>query len=437
MVKYMKASRDARNVWSIRRPAVLLFPALPFQPNFFGTMSLPSSASRHSGSSSNLQPHNPMSAITSQQRTQWRWQNLQRTALACELFITLLHIVIFSLDPSQARLLDVHSDLSHLFDPRQPWPEERYAILLHLYRLATTAREPVLELSSDASRLELWKALHQLVILKASPLTAMRVGSVRAVDIHKFLNRRGKPMHVSDVRHWTHRLWHTLPFHPPWHFTSAKDMTLAQEGQVTTAMGALQGILEQVAAEPAFDPDFLTPIAISSFPWATSMLQGWAQTAQAAELAFQAAHRLLECRTDRQGLVFLVVMVLVHHFLWGIPSRAPVALVPPELRVDFSEASFHRSLEALTAYIELFSLRDVIAEPVFVRVQHLLVDMSPQRVKEWRDCLRGTLSSSVIDDQGGNESGMICSGKEADLTAVDTVWFRRPAPWWRRLVGDD
>ena len=133
MVKYMKASRDARNVWSIRRPAVLLFPALPFQPNFFGTMSLPSSASRHSGSSSNLQPHNPMSAITSQQRTQWRWQNLQCTALACELFITLLHMVIFSLDPSQARLLDIPSDLSHLFDPRQSWPEKRYAILLHLY----------------------------------------------------------------------------------------------------------------------------------------------------------------------------------------------------------------------------------------------------------------------------------------------------------------
>ena len=64
-------------------------------------------------------------------------------------------MVIFSLDLSQARLLDIPSDLSHLFDPRQPWPEERYAILLHLYRLATTARKPILELSSDASRLEL------------------------------------------------------------------------------------------------------------------------------------------------------------------------------------------------------------------------------------------------------------------------------------------
>ena len=76
-------------------------------------------------------------------------------------------------------------------------------------------------------------------------------------------------------------------------------MTLAQEGQVTTTIGALQGILKQVTAEPAFDPDFLTPITISSFPWATSILQDWAQTAQTAELAFQAAHRLLECRTDR------------------------------------------------------------------------------------------------------------------------------------------
>ncbi len=87
-------------------------------------------------------------------------------------------------------------------------------------------------------------------------------------------------------------------------------------------MGALQGILEQVAADPAFDPEFLTPIAVSPFPWATSMLQGWAQTAQAAELNFQAAHRILESRTDRQGLVFLVMAVLVHHLLWGIPSRA-------------------------------------------------------------------------------------------------------------------
>ena len=224
-----------------------------------------------------LPPHTPISVLTPQQRIQWQWQNLQRTTLTCELFITLLHIVLFGLDPSQACLLEVHCDLSHTFDPFQRWPEERYAILSHLHRMATTAHEPVLELSLEASRLEVWKALHQSVILKASPLTTLRVGTVKAVDIQTFLNRMGRPMDISEVRYWDHQLWHTLPFHPPWHFPSSKDLTLDQERQLITAMG-LQGILEQVAAEPAFDPEFLTPIAVSQFPWATSMLQDWAQT---------------------------------------------------------------------------------------------------------------------------------------------------------------
>ena len=257
--------------------------------------------------------------------------------------------------------------------------------------MATTAHEPVLELSSDASRLEIWRALHQSVILKASPLTTLRVGTVKAVDIQTFLNRMGCPLDISEVRYWNHQLWHTLPFHPPWRFPSSKDLTLAQEGQVTTAMGALQGILEQAAAEPAFDPDFLTLIALSQFSWATSTLQDWAQTAQAGELAFQATHRILECRTERQGLVFLVVVVLVHHFLWVAPSRFPGGSRPPRLMFDLSEESFHRSLEGLTAYIDHFGLHSVIAARVFVRVQHLLVDMSSQRAEEWRDYLRSDL----------------------------------------------
>ncbi len=94
----------------------------------------------------NLRPRTPMSVIPSQQPIQWRWQNLQRTGITRELFITLLHIVIFGLDPSQARLLEVHCGLSHIFDPLQAWPEEWYAILSHLHRMATTAHEPILEL---------------------------------------------------------------------------------------------------------------------------------------------------------------------------------------------------------------------------------------------------------------------------------------------------
>ena len=149
-----------------------------------------------------LPPHTPISVLTPQQRIQWQWQNLQRTTLACELFITLLHIVLFGLDPSQACLLEVHCNLSHIFDPLQMWPEERYTILSHLHRMTTTAYKPILELSSDASRLEVWKALHQLVILKASPLTALRVGTVKAVNIQIFLNRMGRPMDIGKVRYW-------------------------------------------------------------------------------------------------------------------------------------------------------------------------------------------------------------------------------------------
>ena len=69
------------------------------------------------------------------------------------------------------------------FDQPQAWTEERYAVLSHLHRMATSAHEPVLEPFSEASRLEVWKALHQSVILNASPLTALRVGSVSGVDI--------------------------------------------------------------------------------------------------------------------------------------------------------------------------------------------------------------------------------------------------------------
>ncbi len=152
------------------------------RPNILGNMPQPDPVLRYTTFTSTLRPHTPMRVVTPRQRIQWRWQNLQCTALGCELFITLLHVVIFGLDPSQARLLEVHSDLSHIFDPLQPWPEERCAILSHLHRMARTAHEPILELSSDASRLEIWKALHQSVILKASPLTTLRVGTVKAVD---------------------------------------------------------------------------------------------------------------------------------------------------------------------------------------------------------------------------------------------------------------
>ena len=392
----------------------------------------------YAASASTLRPKTPKSIATSQERTQNKWQNLQHYALGCPAFVDLLYILVCGLDPSQTDLLEARSDLSHIFDTQHSLPEERYAILLHLYRMATSAADqPVLTLSSVASRLEVWRAFHQSVLKKAPPLTTLRFGSVKAGDIQSFLNRTGRPMDLSEVRSWTGQLWHTLPFEPPWHFPFPVDLTLEQEGQVTTALGTLQGILEQVAAEPAFDPNFLIPIALSSFPWATSMLQEWAQTAPAAELAFQAAHRMLECRTDRQGLAFLVVVVLVHHFLWGVPTRALVALGPPGLRFDLSEESFDRSLEALTAYIDLFGLQDVMAERVFVRVQPLLVDMSPQRVKEWRDCLRGELSTPLIDDEGGNQSLEVGSGKEADLVGAETLWFRRPGPWWGCLVGDD
>ena len=103
-------------------------------------------------------------------------------------------------------------------------------------------------------------------------------------------------------------------------------MTLAQESEATNVLGALQGILGEAAREPAFDPKFLTSIALSRFSWSSFTLEEWSHTAQATELAFQAAHRMFECQTDRQGMMFLVVVVLVHYFQWRIPPRTPHAL---------------------------------------------------------------------------------------------------------------
>ena len=162
-------------------------------------------------------------------------------------------------------------------------------------------------------------------------LTALRIRCVNAVDIQTFLNCMGSPPWISAksvtgiISCGILCLSTRLGISPPrstWPWT--------RKGQVTSPMGALQGILEQAAADLAFDLEFLTPIAVSQFPWATSMLQDWAQT---AELTFQAAHGILECRTDRQGLVFLVVAVLVHHLLWGIPSRALSGVGPAQTDV--------------------------------------------------------------------------------------------------------
>ena len=128
----------------------------------------------------------------------------------------------------------------------------------------TAANEPVLELPSLASRLAVWSALHQSVLRKARPLSTLYFGSVKAGDIQSFLNRMGRPMDLSEVRYWTGRLWHTLPFEPPWHFPFPVDLTLEQEGQVTTALGTLQEILEGAAWDPAFDPEFLKSNDVST-----------------------------------------------------------------------------------------------------------------------------------------------------------------------------
>ena len=54
---------------------------------------------------------------------------------------------------------------------------QRHENLLHLYRAATsTADEPDLELFSVVSRVEMWSALHQSVVVKACPLTTIRFG---------------------------------------------------------------------------------------------------------------------------------------------------------------------------------------------------------------------------------------------------------------------
>ena len=380
---------------------------------------------------STLRPRTPVSMATLQERTQNKWQNLQHYALGCPFFVTLLYILVFGLDPSQDGLLEARSDLSHMFDPHRPLPEERYAILSHLYRMATSAAdEPVLTLSSTVSRLEVWSALHQSVLAEAPPLTTLRFGSVKAGDIQSFLNRMGRPMDLSEVRYWTGRLWHTLPFEPPWHFSFPMNLTLEQEGQVTTALGTLQGILEGPAWDPAFDPEFLTPIALSRLPWSSSILEAWSQTAPAAELAFQATHRILECRTDRQGMVFLVVVVMVHYLQWRIPLKIPHSLEPPSLMFDFSEESFGCSLEALTSYVDLFGLHDVLESPAFVLVRSLRPIMSPERVQEWCDSWRGCLPSSLVDWEDGDESVGVCSGKEADLPETGKAWFSRLARWW-------
>ena len=389
---------------------------------------MPNLVLQRPSSTPTLRPVTPKSIVKSQQQTQWRWQNFQCTALGCELFITLLFILIFILDPVQACMLEARSDLRYIFNPLHPLSEERYTILLHLYRMVTsTANEPVLKLSSEASRMEIWKAFHKSVLLMASPLTTPDNGSVKAVDIANFLNRVGRPMDLSDVHHWNHRLWHTLPFQPPWRLPSPTDLTIWQESEVTAAMGALQDAI----TEPAFDPDFLVPIAVSRFPWSSMMLQDWAQTAHAAELAFQARLRFLESRTDRQGMVFLVVVVLVHYFLLAIPPRSPPRSRPPGLIFDFSEESFYRSLEALTTYVDLFDLQDLLNRPAFVRVQHLRLDMTAERVKEWRECLRGSLQYIVVDHE--DESIELRSSKEGDLVGPNKPGFHRLA--WDRGVG--
>ena len=401
-------------------------------------MSQPGSVLRYTTSASRLRPRTPASIATSQERTQKKWQNLQHWALGCPAFVTLLYILVCGLDPSQAGLLEARGDLSHIFDPQHSLPQERYAILWHLYRMATAAAdEPVLELASVASRLEVWRAFHQSMLEKAPPLTTLRFGSVKAGDIQSFLNRIGRPMDLSEVRYWTGRLWHTLPFEPPWHFPLPVDLTLEQEGQVTTALGTLQGTLEGPAWDPAFDPEFLTPIALSQLSWSSSILEEWSQTAHATELAFQAAHRMLECQTDRQGIVFLVVVVIVHYFQWRIPPSIPYALEPPSLMFDFSEESFCRSLEALTSYVDLFGLQDVLKSPAFVLVRSLRPIMSPERVKEWRDSWRRCLPPSLVDHEDGDESVGVCSGNEADLPETGKAWVSRLARLWPCLGGND
>ena len=414
---------------------------LQFRPNVFGNISQPPAMLRSAASTATLRPRTPMSIATSQEPTHWQWDDLH-WALECPGFVTLLYILVFGLDPSQAGLLKPRSDLSHIFDPQHSLPQERYATLQHLYRMATSAAdEPVLELCSVASRLEVWRAFHQSVLKEARPLTILRFGSVEAGDIQSFLNRIGCPMDLSEVLYWTGRLWHTLPFEPPWHFPFSVDLTLEQEGQVTTALGTLQGILEGVAWDPAFDLEFLTPIALSQLSWSSPMLEEWSQTAQAAEMAFQAAHRILECRTDRQGMVFLVVVVMVHYFQWRFQPRIPHLLDPPSLMFDFSEKSFCRSLEALTSYVDLFSLHGVFESSAFVLVRSLRPIMSLERAKEWcdswRGCLPSTLVDSLVDHEDGNESVVVCSGKEADLPDTGKAWFSRFARFWPCFNGND
>ena len=149
-----------------------------------------------------LPPGSPKAIATSQERTQQRWAALQCQALKSDLFITLRHILIFGLDPSQTHQLEAHNDPRHVFNPLHPWPEERYAILLHLYWMATTAaEEPLLALCSEASRPALWSALLQSVHVKAPPLTTIRFGSVNAGEIKNSLHRRGRPLDLSEVRY--------------------------------------------------------------------------------------------------------------------------------------------------------------------------------------------------------------------------------------------
>ena len=402
-------------------------------------MSQPGSVLRYTTSASCLRPRTPASITTSQERTQNKWQNLQHWALGCPAFVTLLCILVYGLDPSQAGALEAHSGLSHIFDPQHSLPPERYAILRHLYRMAiAAAEEPVLELASVASRLEMWRVFHQSVLENAPPLTTLRFGCVQAGDIQSFLNRIGRPMDLSEVRYWTGRLWHTLPFEPPWYFSFPMDLTLEQEGQVTTALGTLQGTLEGAAWDPAFDPEFLTPIALSQLTWSSSILEKWSQTPQAAELAFQAAHRVLECQLERQGMVFLIVVMMIHYFQWRIPPSIPHAPKPPSLMFDFSEESFCRSLEALTSYVDLFGLQDVLKSPAFVLARSLRPIMSPERVKEWRDSWRRCLPPSLVDhEEDGDESVGVCSGKEADLPETGKAWVLDWPGLWPCLGGND
>jgi hypothetical protein len=179
----------------------------------------------------------------------------------------------------------------------------------------------------------------------------------------------------------------------------------------------------------------LVPIALSRFTWSSLILQKWARTDMARDIANRAASQFPDSRTPQQGLLLLVVLVLIHYYLWEIPPRTPCRVQPRGLIMDFTRQGYLLLLEALDTYTDLFGLGDVLADhPSFCRIQHIQVEIPADRREQskvyWSEHIPTALSPRHDE---------ICSGKEsAPVGTVEAWYYRLGLGFWSVChCGDD